>query len=75
MYGVGGLDGEALNEARWWALPGWLRERFDKAQPVPKRRRGGGWVAKDSGELFESPWRVIFERGGICLVPVESREE
>ncbi|MBV5336855.1 MAG: hypothetical protein J0653_02345, partial [Deltaproteobacteria bacterium] len=27
MYGVGGLEGEALDEARWWALPAWLREQ------------------------------------------------
>jgi hypothetical protein len=74
MYGVGGLDGEALDEARWWSLPGWLRDRVGKGQRI-RRWPGGGWVDKDSGELFESPWRVIFKHGGIYLVPVESREE
>jgi hypothetical protein len=65
MYAVGGLKGDALNEARWWALPGWLREQADKNQTVPRRRCGGGWVDLDNGEIFRSPWRVVFSRGGI----------
>jgi hypothetical protein len=29
MYGVGGLEGIALDEARWWTLPGWLRDQLE----------------------------------------------
>jgi hypothetical protein len=65
MYGVGGLKGEALNEARWWALPGWLREEIKEEDEIIPQRQikrcvGGGWLDPESGEFFASPWRVIF---------------
>jgi len=66
MYGVGGLQGEALNEARWWALPGWLRDehKVTKDQQVI-RRVGGGWIDRETGECFFSPWRVRFIKGRV----------
>lgn len=71
MYGVGGLEGVALDEARWWALPAWLREQVEQSQKI-RRRDGGGWLDHDTGELFESPWRVVFLAGGIWIYRVES---
>ncbi|MDR0702379.1 MAG: hypothetical protein LBF61_08255 [Azoarcus sp.] len=65
MYGVGGLEGEALNEARWWALPVWLREQVGKDQPVRRCPCGGGWLDKESGEIFRSPWKVAFRGGSV----------
>jgi hypothetical protein len=67
MYGVGGLEGDALHEAQWWALPGWLRDLVVLGEKV-RRRIGGGWVSLDSGELFRSPWRVFFANGRIYIV-------
>jgi hypothetical protein len=66
MYGVGGLHGDALNEARWWALPGWLRDehQISKDQQI-RRRVGGGWIDRDTGEVFSSPWRVKFFKGQV----------
>ncbi|MDR3323748.1 MAG: excisionase family DNA-binding protein [Zoogloeaceae bacterium] len=80
MYGVGGLKDEALQEARWWALPGWLRKRTEEALAEPNpapwqghqfcRCPGGGWVDRESGECFTSPWRVVFEHGALWLYAV-----
>ena len=66
MYGVGGLEGEALQESRWWALPSWLRDEHcvTKDQAI-RRRVGGGWIDRDSGEVFASPWRVVFHKGKV----------
>lgn len=68
MYGVGGLEGEALDEARWWALPGWLRDLVAVGAKV-RRRVGGGWLDHDTGECFVSPWRVVFSGGFVWLIP------
>lgn len=73
MYGVGGLEGVALDEARWWALPKWLREQVEQWQKI-RRRVGGGWLDHDTGELFESPWRVVFLAGGIWIYRDEPQE-
>lgn len=66
MYSVGGLKDEALSEARWWALPTWLREQVEKSQVV-RRNKGGGWLDRDSGEMYWSPWKVIFRHGEIWI--------
>lgn len=67
MYSVGGLEGAALDEARWWALPGWLRESVQVGTFV-RRRPGGGWIDKETGERYVSPWRVQFIRGELWIV-------
>lgn len=67
MFGVGGLTGDALREARWWALPRWLRERVQwlgKATP----RKGGGWLDHCTGEIHRSGWVVMFQGGFIYLI-------
>lgn len=66
MYGVGGLKGEALQEARWWALPTWLREQVEKSQII-RRRNGGGWVDRSSAEIYLSPWKIIFADGRVWI--------
>jgi hypothetical protein len=71
MYGVGGLTGDALAESRWWALPTWLRglvARGDTVRRAPPGT-GGGWLHRDTGELFQSPWRVWFSNGRLWLAP------
>lgn len=70
MYGVGGLEGDALAEARWWALPGWLRDSITVGEPI-RRKVGGGWVNTETGECHYSPWRVIFTSTGIYLMREE----
>lgn len=67
MYGVGGLEGEALAEARWWALPGWLRVEVELGQAV-RRRVGGGWFDVETGKTFFSPWQVDFRGGSVWIV-------
>lgn len=68
LHGNGGLTGEALLEQRWWAKPAWLRDRVTWADVV-RRKPGGGWVDADTGEVFRSPWRVVFEGGYVVLYP------
>ena len=70
MYGVGGHTGKWLLERRWWRLPNWLRQ--GQVGPDDRTRRvvGGGWLSRLTGELFSSPWRVIFKHGRIFLVPL-----
>lgn len=68
LHGNGGLTGEALLEQRWWAKPSWLRERVTWADVV-RRKRGGGWVDAETGEVFRSPWAVVFEGGYVVLYP------
>jgi len=66
MHGNGGLRDEALKEARWWKMPGWMREQVTILEQC-RRRKGGGWFSLDSGEIFTSPWQVIFKGGRIFL--------
>lgn len=73
IYGCGGLRSVQLQEARYWKRPSWLRHGTS-IQQVVRRRQGGGWFDIETGEMFESPWRVFFEGGGvwICLKGVAS---
>lgn len=70
LFGCGGHTEAALLEFRWWKLPVWLRSQVgaeDRCRPS----QGGGWVSRLTGELFASPWRVLFSRGKVYLVPRE----
>jgi hypothetical protein len=59
MYGVFGLKGAQLKEARWWALPQWLRKIYGIGARLG-RVKGGGWVDRDTDEWLKSPWEVQF---------------
>lgn len=104
MYSVGGLEDVALDEARWWSLPAWLRDQLEfgikdlltainewhydlvKGQPLPewfrehlkalkvRRMKGGGWLDHESGEVFYSPWRVMFRGGLVYLIRIDAAE-
>jgi hypothetical protein len=74
MYGVGGLVGEALDEARWWARPSWLRELVKIGQKVFRNKGGGGWIDRDTGETYHSPWRVMFRAGAVYLYRITEAE-
>jgi len=69
MHGSGGLTDDALLEQRWWRLPGWLR---GDVVPSDRVRRavagsGGGFVHPGSGEVYRSPWVVIFKGGSVFI--------
>jgi hypothetical protein len=66
MHGSGGLTGVALLEQRWWKLPTWLRSSV-KASDGVRRRPGGGFLDPGSGEVFTSPWEVLFIRGQVFI--------
>lgn len=66
MHGNGGVTGDALLELRWWKLPAWARETVEPADRC-KRRRGGGLIIPETGEVLESPWLVLFLGGSVYL--------
>lgn len=66
IHGSGGLKGDKLAEARYWRRPAWLRESTEILQQV-RPRKGGGWCDLETGEIFESPWIVFFEGGGVWI--------
>ena len=55
LSGFGGLDEQARQEATWWMLPSYVRERFTVADLV-RRAPGGGFVASSTGEWIGSTW-------------------
>jgi hypothetical protein len=71
IHGCAGLRGKQLQEARYWKRPTWLREKTGIDHNI-RRRAGGGWIDADSGEIFRSPWSVMFEFGGIWLHRLEA---
>lgn len=66
LHGNGGVTGEALLEQRWWKLPAWLRNEANILERWVSRK-GGGYVSKLTGEIRESPWEVVFQRGEIFI--------
>lgn len=66
MHGAGGLNGDALLEARWWKLPRWARLQTDP-QDRARRQSGGGILKPETGELLKTPWRVYLDRGKVWI--------
>lgn len=61
MHGQGGLKGADLDELRWWLMPRWMRETVKWMGTA--RRTIGGWICKQTGEIFPTPWEVSFSNG------------
>lgn len=70
IHGCGGLRGDQLAEARYWARPRWLREVTGQGDRV-SRCFGGGWIDRQTGELYTSPWRVLFIGGSVWIQLVQ----
>jgi hypothetical protein len=69
MHGNGGVSGEALLEQRWWKLPTWLRGSVEPSDRVKRAATGsgGGFVHPETGEVYRSPWVVLFIRGQVYI--------
>ena len=69
IHGNGGVTDEALLEQRWWRLPSWLRESVGPSDRVRRAAvgTGGGFVHPDTGEVYRSPWGVLFIGGKIYI--------
>lgn len=69
MHGNGGLRGDALLEQRWWKLPSWLRSDVEPSDRIRRAlpRTGGGFLHPDTGEVYRSPWVVIFRGGSVFI--------
>jgi len=65
IHGCGGLQGQQLQEARYWRRPQWLRDATEVSQVV--RRAVGGWIDLETGESWRSPWEVRFRGGQVFI--------
>ena len=56
-------------EQRWWKLPGWLREGVEPSDRIRRAppRSGGGHINPSTGEVYSSPWVVIFKGGYVYI--------
>ena len=66
LHGRGGLNAKQRIEARWWAMPSWVR-KWTAAICDVRRVEGGGVVCIETGEWRPSPWLVEFEAGHIFI--------
>lgn len=71
-FGVGGLQGVARCEQRFWRAPRYVRDEIEFPGDV-RRAAGGGYVDRATGELFRSPWVFFNPRDGssLRLIPRE----
>jgi len=74
IYGVSGLVGDALLEARWWKLPAWAREHSTPSDGLRRRASGGGILNPSTGELLLTPWRVKFSGGHVYIYRVDDAD-
>lgn len=58
-HGSGGLDVAASRERRWWMAPKYVRDLWPSWQSNVSPAKGGGWVARITGEWVPSPWRLV----------------
>lgn len=64
LHGSGGLDFEVRQTRTWRFLPNWLHVQTTPAMRMA-RALGGGWVSRETGEVFDSPFCMI----GFKFVP------
>lgn len=67
IHAYGGLSEAGTNERAWWLMPKWVRE-VASIDDKPRRAKGGGIMLKSSGEILESPWKVLITNLGVYIV-------
>lgn len=73
VNGACGLTKAAKRNLRWKALPSSLREKTTPEDDV-RPRRGGGRVARRTGEFFPAEWRRVWRNGWLGLERVKAAE-
>jgi hypothetical protein len=74
ISGGGGISSLGRAEVRWWMLPRYVREAFPTVGAAISRKRGGGWIDWDTGEVIRSQWpdhlpaRALVRAPGAALV-------
>lgn len=61
-HATGGLNQESKRELRWWKSPLEAREALGMFADI--RKIVGGYADKHTGEIWLSPWHVIFQPDG-----------
>lgn len=61
-HGVGGLQPESRRELRYWRAPSFVRDALGLQADI--RKMIGGYVNRVTGEVYESPWRVLIDGAG-----------
>lgn len=64
LYGIGGLNEQARAIRTWRNLPAWARDQYGVGELV---RKACGLVVRGTGEILDSPWRVLRGAGGLWL--------
>jgi hypothetical protein len=59
IHGAGGLDAAERMQRRWWVAPQWVRTTWPEWEADTVPAKGGGWVARSTGDWQPSPWEVI----------------
>lgn len=67
LYGVGGLDASGRAIRAWHNLPEWAKRYYGVGEVV---RRSYGLMVKATGEILESPYKVLHCPGGLVLEQV-----
>lgn len=57
LHGSGGLDDHGVAHRAWRFLPEWIRNECHPGMRVT-RKEGGGFVSRETGETWESPWEI-----------------
>lgn len=71
IFGVGGLDGRQHNERMWWAQPKYVRD-IAGIDVQPRRRVGGGFICRATGEVIPSQFVVAGIGGGKIFIRLRS---
>lgn len=74
LHGSGGLDADVRAVKTWTFFPKWLHQQTCPDLKV-SRVQGGGWVSRVTGEVFKSPFKVLYFvfRPGVGRVAIIER--
>lgn len=77
LYAVGGLNDTSKRESRWWKMPLYIRQSFERLGHTPTgtdlRRIVGGFFNRDTGEFLESEFLFCGMQNGSPIMIKKDR--